>query len=26
MRVFFATRSYGPVTRYSQEVRLSYFF
>jgi hypothetical protein len=26
MRIYFATRSYGPISRYSQEVRISYFF
>jgi hypothetical protein len=26
MRVFFASRSWGPLTKYSKEVRLSYFF
>ena len=26
MRVYFASRSWGPLTKYSKEVRLSYFF
>jgi hypothetical protein len=26
MRVYFASRSWGPLTKYSKEVRLAYFF